>query len=228
MNYFIIHESSNPDIVGGDFPQAYKFIKGYNPDSENALFSIYKYKTTFPDFVPNLDGIMLSGFAKVTDFVSHGFLSSSFIVSEKAKSIFEKYKLCTHRFYPLGLYKRGKKYDYSLLKVISDYSDFVDYNKSTFFEYNISSRKNYGAVSVSSKEDLLQKIKMVEEKTGKISQTIWGDNIVMNESFDKELDFFIISRINANTYISERLKNDIECNGLTGWDFIPASNLTIL
>jgi hypothetical protein len=227
MNYFIISESINPDVIGDDYPQTYKFIKGYNPESENGIFSIYDYRTSFPDYIPDLDGIKLSGSAKLTDFVSHGFKSCSFIVSEKAKSILEKYKLCMHRFYPLGLYKRNKKYDYFLFWIISDYSDFVDYEKSTFMEYNISSDKKFGAVSVRSKEELLQKKEIVKEKTDDLLQTIWGDNIVMNRSFGSELDFFEITIIDGSTYISERLKNDIEYNGLTGWDFNPATKLVI-
>jgi hypothetical protein len=227
MDYYIVKESLTPDVIGNDYPQAYKFIKGYNSEASDAIFSLYKYKTTFPDFIPNLDGIMLSGSAKLTDFVSHGFDSSCFIVSEKAKKILEQYKLCMHQFYSLGLYKRNKKYNYFLFKIISDYSDNVNYKKSTFVEYNISSREKLSAVSVISREDLLHKRQIVKEKTGKILQTIWGDKIVMNDSFDNELDFFEITIIDGNTYISERLKNDIERNELTGWDFVHANNLIV-
>ncbi|WP_321480949.1 hypothetical protein [uncultured Bacteroides sp.] len=49
----------------------------------------------------------------------------------------------------------------------------------------------------------------------------------MNKSFNNELDLFKISIIDGNTYISERLKNDIVSTGLTGLDFIPATNLIV-
>ncbi len=42
MKYFIVEDSLDEKVVGKDFPQAYKFIKGYNPDAPNMLFSIYK------------------------------------------------------------------------------------------------------------------------------------------------------------------------------------------
>ena len=46
---------------------------------------------------------------------------------------------------------------------------------------------------------------------------------MMNDHFDKELDFFSIGVIDAHTYISERLKNAVEANGLMGWVFTPTT-----
>lgn len=73
MKYFIVEDSLDEKVVGKDFPQAYKFIKGYNPDAPNMLFSIYKYRESFPDYIPDLDGVMLSGSAKLTNIASNGF-----------------------------------------------------------------------------------------------------------------------------------------------------------
>ena len=53
MKYFIVEDSLDEKVVGKDFPQAYKFIKGYNPDAPNMLFSIYKYRKSFPDYIPD-------------------------------------------------------------------------------------------------------------------------------------------------------------------------------
>ena len=41
MKYFIVEDSLDEKVVGKDFPQAYKFIKGYNPDAPNML-DVYK------------------------------------------------------------------------------------------------------------------------------------------------------------------------------------------
>ena len=204
MKYFIVEDSLDEKVVGKDFPQAYKFIKGYNPDAPNMLFSIYKYRESFPDYIPDLDGIMLSGSAKLTNIVSNGFSPFFFIIDERVKQLLEQYKLCPHRFYPLGLYKRKVKYNYFLLYIVSNYIDYVDCAKTSFIEYNIASGKKKG-----------------------YTQTIWGNRIVMNDQFDSELDFFTITRIDGRQYISERLKNAIEANGLTGWVFTPATNLVV-
>ncbi|MFT4222012.1 hypothetical protein [Dysgonomonas sp.] len=226
MKYYKIKSSLDQKIVGSNYPQAYKFIKGYNPEAPKAIFSISKYRTSFPDYEPDLDGIMLSGTAKQTDFVSDGF-GLGFIISEKAKKIIEAYNLCPHRFYPLGLYIRKIKFDYYLFRIRSDYSDFVDYKESTFIEYNIASGKSYGAIKVHSKENLLDKREKLKREKDSVMYTIWGDKIVMGNKFNHELDFFSIGIIDGSTYVSERLVNDILSSGLTGWNFIPATNLFV-
>ena len=73
----------------------------------------------------------------------------------------------------------------------------------TFFQ------KKYADAFVSSKADLYQQRSIIKKEKG-ISRTIWGERIVMNDHFDKELDFFSIGVIDAHTYISERLKNAVE------------------
>ncbi|WP_455614159.1 hypothetical protein [Bacteroides congonensis] len=226
MKYFIMEESLNEKIIGSDFPQVYKFIKEYDEDAPNALFSLYKHKDTFPDYVPNLDGVMLAGYAKLTDFISNGFSPYLLIMNEKAKGILEQFHLCPHKFYPLGLYKRKIKNDYFLFHYHSNYSDFVDYEKTSFQEYDIISKYKSDSFFVHSKKEFWEKRNAIEAEKG-TSWGIWGDRIVMNQEFDRELDFFCITILDANNYVSERLKNAIETAGLTGWEFTPATNLIV-
>ena len=47
MKYFIVEDSLDEKVVGKDF-QAYKFIKGYNPDTPNMLFSITSVRNRIP------------------------------------------------------------------------------------------------------------------------------------------------------------------------------------
>lgn len=222
--YYIVEHSKDTAIVGGDYPQAYNFIKGYNPRKENGLFSLYKYRTTFPDFDPDLDGIKLSGRAKLTDFVSTPF--GAWIISPKAKNVLEKSKLCPHRFFPMSLYVRNKIHDYFFFLIKSDLSDFVDYSKSTFVEYDLHTLTKFEPVIIKSKKELLESREKIEEIKGS-GRTVWGDKIILSDKFDTQLDYFKISIIDANTYISKRVMNDIRNAGLTGWEFTPALNLII-
>lgn len=226
MKYFIMEESLNEKIIGGNFPQVYKFIKGYDEDAPNALFSLYKYRNAFPDYVPNLDGVMLAGYAKLTDFISNGFSNRLRIMSPRAKAVLGQYNLCSHQFYPLGLYKRKIKHDYFLFHIVSDYSDFVDYERTSFQEYDLISGYKSESFFVHSKAEFWEKREAIKTEKD-ISWGIWGDRIVMNKDFNHELDFFVISILDANTYVSERLKNAIETAGLTGWEFTPATNLIV-
>lgn len=226
MEYYIVDESMDPKVVGTDFPQVYQFIKGYDPHAPHALCSLYDYVDTFPDYTPELDGLRLSRYAKLTDFVSGGFSSFLYIVSGRVKDLLENFHLCPHRFYPLGLYCKGVKHDYFMLQLNSDYSDFVDYPKSKFYEQELFSKKKYGIFEARSKEHLLQERDKMKHQYG-YSHTIWGDDIVMSPSFDRELDLFTITRIDASLYVSARLKQAIEERQLTGWNFKPATKLFV-
>ena len=139
--YYIVSSSSDPKLIGSDFPQAYSFIKEYNPNAPHALFDLYEYLyTKFPDYIPDLSGIRMSGRAKLTDIVSNGFGGQLEIVSPRTKEILETYNLCPHRFYEMNLYLRKVKYDYYMFHIQCDYSDLVDYKKSTFAKYNYSTK----------------------------------------------------------------------------------------
>ena len=116
--------------------------------------------------------------------------------------------------------------DYFLFHIVSDYSDFVNYERTSFQEYDITSGYKSDSFFIHSKTEFWEKREKIETEKG-ISWGIWGDRIVMNKDFDHELDFFVISILDANTYVSERLKNAIETAGLTGWEFTPATNLIV-
>ena len=221
--YYIIKESTDSQTVGTDFPQVYKYVKEYKPNAPRALYALYKFRTSFPDYIPELGGFKLSGYAKLTDFLSTPFMAT--LVSPKAKEVLQRYHLCPHRWYPCTIHSRKKVYDYFWLHIISDNSDFVDYKKSTFVEYDFSRKGK--TVHITSKKELLEKKQLLKEANEGKNITIWADKIVMNYEFDKELDLFEITRIDGSTYVSERLKNAILEHELTGYEFIPAVNFSI-
>lgn len=226
MKYYIVQRTMDPKIVGSDFPQVHKFIKGYDPEGPNALFSLYKYWDSFPDYVPDLDGLMVSGSSKLTDILNNGFSSDFHIMSERTKNLFENYTLCPHRFYPVGLYKRNIKYNYYILHIMSNYTDFVDYEKSNFAIHDFICSSGYEAIDINSKSEYFEARAEVKKSRG-VTWGIQGIEIVMTDQFDSNTDFFEICILDTNLYISERLKLAIESMGLTGWDFIPATNLIV-
>lgn len=224
--YYIADDSMDLSLIGSDYPQAYNFIKEYDEDAPHALFDLYNYYEFLPDFTPNLDGIKLAGYARKTDFVSGGFGYNLQIISPAAKALLEKYNLCSHLFHEMSLYIRKKKNDYFMLHFIPDYMDYVDYEKSSFIEfYNWLSERG-PVVPIMSKEDLFRKREIMKEKNS--ANTIRSNIIVMNNEFGKlDIDLFSILSLGANLYVSERLMNAIIESGLTGWEFKPATNLTV-
>ncbi|WP_373726576.1 imm11 family protein [Bacteroides heparinolyticus] len=229
MKYYIVDDSLEENVVGKDYPQAYNFIKGYNPEAPEALFSLYELGNRFPDYTPNIDGLMLSGYAKLTDFVSTAFSPDMFVLSDRVKTLFEAYNLCPHRFYPVGLYKRKVKQNYHMLHVLSYcYLDYIDFERSSFILKSRSpAEKSSCPISLKSKADFMEQDSKLVQKAGVMWQTIRATKIVMTPDFDKELDFFFVFWVDTNLYISERLKNAIESNGMTGWIFTPATNLIV-
>jgi hypothetical protein len=129
----------------------------------------------------------------------------------------------------MNVHKNKQPYDYFMLHYLSNFSDLVDYKKSTFVEefYNLSGTKG-DIVEVNSKEELFIQRKKVKEKYGKNFFSVVGKDIVMNDEFSKmQLDFFEIFIVDNGTYVSEQLKKAIEENGLTGLDFFPATHLSL-
>ena len=71
------------------------------------------------------------------------------------------------------------------------------------------------ARSAGSKVEFMGKEDVIEELT--------------ENSFDKDIDFFSLPIVfSSNVIISERLKNAIEAERLTGWDFIHADGIVAL
>ena len=60
-----------------------------------------------------------------------------------------------------------------------------------------------------------------------VGKNLWSEKMVMEPSFDDSLDLFMIVYFNSDNFISERLKNAIEAEGLTGWEFKTAINLVV-
>ena len=166
----------------------------------------------------------MSGRAKLTDIVSNGFGGQLEIVSPRTKEILETYNLCPHRFYEMNLYLRKVKYDYYMFHTQCDYSDLVDYKKSTFVEYNYSTKG--ASMSINSKEEFLTRRKIMGEKN--ILNSVTADTLFMTSNFgDMNLDYFYIGIVDGEDYISERLMKHLLESKITGWDFIPATNLIV-
>ncbi|MDR1545038.1 MAG: hypothetical protein LBS50_11685, partial [Prevotellaceae bacterium] len=217
--------------VGHYYPQV-SYGKEYNPDSGIGLFRLCEdfgnFATKFPDFTPDLSGFKLVRGAKLTDFLSGGQISNSLTISPKVKFVFEQFNLCPHRFYNMTILYKKEPQNYFMFHYLSNFSDFVDYKKSTFVEDFLLNGTGEN-VEVNSKEELFIRKEEVKQKYGKIIYSVTGKSIVMNKEFSNmQLDFFeILIADNNGAYVSERLKNAIEGNGLTGVEFTPATHLVV-
>ncbi|MDR3328022.1 MAG: hypothetical protein LBT04_07890 [Prevotellaceae bacterium] len=232
--FYKIDTQCNNDVVGHYYPQlSTNYVNNYNPDSGKGIFRLIDdfgdFAIEFPDFTPNLSGFKLVRGAKLTDFISGTGLGNSLIMSNMAKNIFEKYTLCPHRFYHMPIHYKKEPQNYFMLHYLSNFSAYIDYEKSTFIEEDLIKKTRGNFIKINSLDDLLIKKKEVNKKYKGIGYySAIGNEVTMNQEFSSmELDFFGILVADTGTYVSERLKNTIEENGLTGLDFFPAPHLSL-
>lgn len=232
MEYYRFKEACATKETGSEYPQLQRWSPGYDDDNPNSYYSYYNASnrgSIFPDFTPDMDSLVLHNKAKLTDLLSSG-LSIGFIISHKLKTIFEKYNFPSSKFYPTTIIHKKERLDsYYLMHIISnyyvDYLEWVDYNKSVFIVSGIANN-NPEYVTLSSKEDYLEKSKQLQEEAliSKTFRSIHAELICFNPKFDQTLDCFI-APFGIQYYISERLKDALIETAVTGCDIQQTNKL---
>lgn len=229
MQYYIFKEACDTKETGPVYPQIQKWKPGYDDDKTDSYYSYYEASCrgrTFPDFTPDMDALVIHNNAKVTDLVSSG-ISIGFVVSSRLKILFEQFKFPPHRFYPTKIKHKNDDLDgYYFMHIISnyyvDYLDAVDYGKSVFVISGIS-KDHPRPITLTSKLDYLEKSKQLQDdaKVNKIFRSIRAEKIYFTSGFDKSLDCFV-APFGVSYFISQRLKDSLLENNVTGCDIQPS------
>jgi hypothetical protein len=225
-SYYIFQPACNTAETGPEFPQVQKMAPGYDYKATNSVYALSKATENLPDFAPNLDHFVVNGKARLTDLLSVAPVNGGFLISNRFKTLLEKFKIAQHRFYAAKVSHKKEFYDYYWIHIISNLAEFVDYPKSTFFIYYNYSH-NLGYVTVDSKEDFKDQKEKIKKDNPDKTITIWADKIRLNEDFDLSLDLFEIGCFNSNYCISDRLKTAISTFNITGCDISTATNILI-
>jgi len=192
MQYYIFKEACDTKETGPVYPQIQKWKPGYDDDKPDSYYSYYTAAKSgdFPDFTPDLDSLIIHGRAKPTDIMS-SVISTGFIISKKLKVLFDQFVFPPHRFYPAKvLHKKIEIGDYYFMHIISNYSDFVNYPKSTFINYGFAD-SDPRSITVISKQDFLSKNKMLQDDSylRKLPyRTIGVKEIYLSSNFDRVLE----------------------------------------
>lgn len=220
MEFFKIKYSTNLKEIGPDYPQAGPW-KGYDFKSPRAYINVHHNE--FPDFVPDLNYFEISELAPLTDFVSSG-LSHGFLLNDKAKSLLEAYNLPEHRSYPLVI-KRGKdfiKETYFWMHIVSNYSRFIDFRKTKFYVSFFDKKET--DLDISTYEELIDMVKTYINQNRFIkAQTIY----LKPEFYELKMDLFIISTIDYNKYVSEKLRDRLIEDRITGLEIISVKQFLV-
>ena len=224
MQFYLFKESCATKETGPEYPQVQKWKTGYDDDKHDSYYSYYYASSKgriFPDFIPDLDALVMQNRAKPTDLISSG-LSIGFIISDKLKAIIQQFKFPPYRLYPVKiLHKKVELDGYYFMHIISDYFhdylEFVDYCQSTFSIAKID-RSNAKPISLTSKQDYLNKAKELQDDFSirkSILRRIYAEKICFNKDFANGLDCFI-APFGIDYYISQDFKNVLIEDKITG------------
>ena len=143
-----------------------------------------------------------------------GVESMSIPISKRFKECLEKFNLSSCRFYKAKVLHKKKLHPYFVWQMLmGTYEKFIDFEKSTFNNYNFRRDKTKTPFEVKQ----FKSIKELEEYADQYWGYLWNyEKLVVKPSF-KEFDYHFMMFFNH--VISERLKNEMEKQQLTGVEF---------
>lgn len=134
-----------------------------------------------------------------------------FFVSQKCKDLLSGFLLPSHKYYPVKI-KFEETYNYYFLLIARNKLK-INYRQSTFVErFNIEKE-----VSVNQYEDLLKLRPAIEDGSEHYTTDDIKEKVIV---FDEAPDIYaVVTRANGRFYFSKRLKEALEKEKLTGFNF---------
>ena len=208
MKYYSIGIPDDLKVIGY-YPQL-KFRNGYNPSLSDGYYNLPVHD--FPDFVPNLE-YELHEKAKPLNILPPYPSRFALMIDEKVKKILEKHCLPPHAFYPTKVYHNYDVLQYYWFHYIpNDFWELLDSKNSygDIIKIKLAKATKIGEVPIISREQI---IKEKKKYTG-LQMLVLG-KLRMSPEFCK-YDFYKTDAFN-HTIISEKLKNELEKNDITGY-----------
>jgi len=169
----------------------------------------------FPDFEPDLNSFKTTPKTKLTDVITVTglILANGFLVNEKVKQIFERFNLVPNKYFPATVNYKNKSYPYYWWQVVSDLTDCID--------YQISSFKVKRLFKIETDSLRFKDAKELKDKKLEIGvvRSLIPSTLALNFSFDQSVDLFIIGGFNEDIFVSEKLKRELENQNISGIEF---------
>jgi hypothetical protein len=219
IKYYSIENSLNEKLMG-KIPQIKEFIHHCDIDSDPN--SIDKFIFDKIEIQPILSNIVLYANAKQTDFINtYGHVGFGFgnLISDKLKLILEDFNCYGFQFFKTYILQNNKKNDNYWQTNIYDFPyQFIDFKNTIVSLKDGITRKVVSEPSnINNLEDFQSLIHSLE-----FPISISLSNLSFNVNMD--LDFFTLRFFEnggSNGIVSERLKNELEKNEITGIEFRP-------
>lgn len=217
MNYFATGNSMNTKIVG-KMPQVKEVVHNCHVWDEPRFIDRMFYQKI--EGTPILSNAVLFPKTKLTDYIhtpGMGF-STSMLISDKFKKVFDQFNLFGLQFFPTYIIQNNTKIEgYWQTHICEQAFKLLDFPKINFkYKKRIDEKVVYEDIeNINTLEDFL---KCKEEKI--LPTEIYFFNLILKQ--DEMFDFFCMPHyINGHNIVSERLKNEIEQQGITGIEFRP-------
>ena len=204
------NDPTQGEIIRDGYVDKEKFDQFYN-----YFYTSFKWGP-FPPFDLDFQYIKLQKKAKLLDFMTYGphVSCGEFLISPKVATIFETLKLPPYKLYPAKLVQGTNTIlDYKVLYCPWFNYDVIDFRNSIFMD-KIPSRINPD----------VKEIKITNEEEYLKNNIVHVKKIAVNDSSIFDFDLFRL-RIYTSYFISERLKNIVIEEGLTGIDIYDPENL---
>ena len=139
--------------------------------------------------------------------------SLSIPISLKLKNCLQKFNLSGSKFYKARVMHEDKLHSYYVwMMLMSAYEEFIDFEKTVFNNYDFD-RSTEGEFATGKFKSIQELDDYADENWG----YMWNyEKLVLKPSF-KQFDYHFVFLL--NNIVSERLKEEIERQGLTGIQF---------
>ncbi|NME72947.1 hypothetical protein [Flammeovirga aprica] len=224
MRYYILEDSTG-DEIGNTYPQTDGMSNNYKFKKIDSVSNLPILKA--PKVIPDLNSVMLGKGSNLTDIVSSALFNSySFLVNSKLKALMTKFNLPKHAFFEATLlkYDSDVKENYFLFHLQESHSTSIDFTKSSFSTLRIPPWElpNWDyektPIEINSHDDLVKKTKEL-----KSVKNIVPDRLKLVDNFDHNLDLFTLRYLYGKILISERLKEALEINKISGFQITKPS-----
>lgn len=211
MKYFEIIQETDSKIIG-KYPQVKELKIDFHKARASQWGKIRSWQTD--DDIPDLNNFVLHYNSKLSDCVSNNYVVSAngLFISDKCHQIFESFKI-NGSCYPMTIFRRGTPHPYTFLWYEIGGKSKINWNDSYFIEFS-TIEKEYGkTIKVLNFEDYkIQNRKLFEVKE---HWSLTSTSLKFTEYFD------ITPAFGIGLICNEKVKNAIDENQLSGFDFRP-------
>lgn len=214
LSFFKIDYSTKKEVIGSDFPQICDYKEDNNQKSQFSIDDFCEFKGKYCDELPILDNYILSNRAKLTDLLSCGLCpGGDILISERFKDLLFGYNLGPCQIFPATVEtKKKEKMKYFLIHFNYSLEKYIDF-KNTKYNYSVFPELLTSPIVDFESYDAFR---MKNRKLGVLE----AKELFLKKEFDLSLDLFSISWIEQSVLISEKLKNDLCFNKITGLEFL--------